>query len=206
MSLKKMLNSCKKRKMLFVERHGTQHFIDNGHMKFDISDIAPAWGVDDCIIALELTEDDLEKMEYGDVDASNYLSPDDPRLVDVHTIGISISFANMKVCPFFTSDKKVFFANTEELDLFKKVYGLKFQLNTEPNENHKEYELYVFSDSYCVGMIKPISINLKTLNKRLTEINDGVVKSLFAHFYDAGGQISMDDISESDADGDGGDD
>lgn len=206
MSLKKMLNSCKKQKKLFVEKHGSQHFIDNGHMKFDISDIAPAWGVDDCIIALELTEDDLEKMEYGDVDASNYLSPDDPRLVDVHTIGISISFANMEVRPFLTPDKKVFFANTEELNLFKKVYGLKFQLNTEPNEKHKEYGLYVFSDSYCVGMIKPISINLKMLNKRLTELNDGVVKSLFAHFYDVGGQISMDDISESDADGDGGDD
>lgn len=195
MSLKKMLNSCKKRKMLFVERHGTQHFIDNGHMKFDISDIAPAWGVDDCIIALELTEDDLEKMEYGDVDASNYLSPDDPRLVDVHTIGININFANMEVCPFLTPDKKVFFANTEELNLFKNVNRLKFQLNTEPNEKHKEYGLYVFSDSYCVGMIKPIFVNLESLNKCLGILKNGVARSLYTHFLDAGGQVSLDDMT-----------
>ena len=208
MSLKKMLNSCKKQKKLFVERHGSQHFLDNGHMKFDISDIAPAWSAEDCIIALELTKDDLEKMEYGDVDASNFLSPDDPRLIEVHTIGISICFANMEVCPFLTPDKKVFFVNTEELDLFKKVYGLKFKLNTEPNEKHREYGLYVFSDSYCVGMIKPIFVYLERLNKCLGILKEGVARSLYTHFLDAGGQVSLDDISNSDADdeADGGDD
>lgn len=208
MSLKKMLNSCKKQKKLFVERHGSQHFLDNGHMKFDISDIAPAWSAEDCIIALELTKDDLEKMEYGDVDASNFLSPDDPRLIEVHTIGISICFANMKVCPFLTPDKKVFFVNTEELDLFKKVYGLKFKLNTKPNEKHREYGLYVFSDSYCVGMIKPIFVYLERLNKYLGILKEGVARSLYTHFLDAGGQVPLDDISNSDADdeADGGDD
>ncbi len=208
MSLKKMLNSCKKQKKLFVERHGSQHFLDNGHMKFDISDIAPAWSAEDCIIALELTKDDLEKMEYGDVDASNFLSPDDPRLIEVHTIGISICFANMEVCPFLTPDKKVFFVNTEELDLFKKVHGLKFKLNTEPNEKHREYGLYVFSDSYCVGMIKPIFVYLERLNKCLGILKEGVARSLYTHFLDAGGQVSLDDISNSDADdeADGGDD
>ena len=208
MSLKKMLNSCKKQKKLFVERHGSQHFLDNGHMKFDISDIAPAWSAEDCIIALELTKDDLEKMEYGDVDASNFLSPDDPRLIEVHTIGISICFANMEVCPFLTPDKKVFFVNTEELDLFKKVHGLKFKLNTEPNEKHREYGLYVFSDSYCVGMIKPIFVYLERLNKCLGILKEVVARSLYTHFLDAGGQVSLDDISNSDADdeADGGDD
>lgn len=144
MSLKKMLNSCKKAKTLFVELHSSQHFLYNGHMKLDITDIAPMWGVDDCIIALELTEDDLEKMEYGDVNVNNNLNPDDPRLVDVVSIGISISNANMEIRPFLTPDKKVFFADTEELNLFKKINRLKFKLNTEPNEKHKEYGLCFF--------------------------------------------------------------
>ncbi len=192
MILKKMLAICKKNRTVCIDRCGSQMFLDGGCCGADITKVAPDWTPEDCRIALEIDPEEFENWythdaredgdDKGELDMNSY--------EDLERLRYSLNMDGMSVQPFRTSDGNAIFVNMEYLSPFKDE-GLKtYKFNPETKS------VYICRDSWCIGIVMPLMLDLKTMKDFASQLFNASANSLKRGLLDSGGQVSFDDLTE----------
>lgn len=194
MILKKMLQLCKKSKMIEIKYVGTQKFLSCGYVAMNISGIAPEWDTQDCAIALELDEDILDSysLVQGDVEngVNNVVMQTD--LLPAERLKYSLNVEGMPLQPFKLANGNIVFINMEYLAVFKGEENKTYKFHAR-NELPM---LHVFSEGMLIGIVSPLKMDMVEMYRFAKTLMECTRASAENRFLDKGGQVSLEDMEE----------
>ena len=198
MILTKILKLCKKKKLIQIVRYGSHKFLAAGTTAGYIDDDAADWTAEDCAIAIGVSEDEREgfiltEERYPALDVSDMQE------------AVPMKYEVARHQPFMLADKSVCFVKSEKLSVFDEVNNVRYYVGlicTEADSGKEEYRLIVASDTFPVGVIAPERVNLNAVKAFAKELSAGLAIAERIGFFDAGGQMEIEEPSEAESEDD----
>ena len=189
MIINKMLKLCKKKKMIQIVSYGRHKFLAAGATAGYIDDdTATKWTADDCAIAIGIAEDNRE----GYILTSATHPP-----IDVSSMqeAVPMKYSLENCQPFILEDKRAFIVRKDKLSVFDEVQNKRYYLGyiRVSDENVEDDKLIIASDNFPVGIITPERVNLNSLKLYAMELYSGLDMSEKKGFFDAGGQLEIEE-------------
>ena len=184
MILTKMLKQCKKNKHIQIIRYGDYDYLSDGSVAGCIDADVEDWTAEDCAAAIGIGDDERDK----------YIFP--PRKLSRITefenavpMEFSIELPSGTVIqPFMLSDKRIFFVQSEMLNIFDNINDKQYFLS---NSSVIHDTLFVMKGMFPIGLLKPMRVNLNKLSTYAAVLLTGLNASEEAAFFDAGGQMEI---------------
>ncbi|MCC8160093.1 MAG: hypothetical protein LIO53_02035 [Oscillospiraceae bacterium] len=184
--LQEMLKRCKKSKVVRIEFLGGYKYLSNGFVSACIENSAPKWTVDDCIIAIGVTEEEKEKYLITEEEKDNGKSFDRDALTQIQRMQYSLNVCGTSLQPFILPDDRVMFINMDLLAVFEKECGKQYLCDMKQPE-----KLYIASNGFVIGIVMPKELNLGSMEIFISELHKGIKTSKFEGYFDSGGQIDI---------------
>lgn len=193
MMLKKMLAFCKKAKNISIIFFGEQKFLSDGKMAAFIGEEAEEWKSKDCSIFLELGEaaDEQYKLKDGQINENPEINVTDMQRVEELKYSLNMDGTVLK--PFMLPDRKIFFVDMARMKVFENEHPKSYFCD-KVSENNKYPALVIARNTFPIGYVYPMKINLDTMKHFAQELNIGVEASAKTGFCDAGGQLTIEDV------------
>ena len=193
MILTQMLKLCKKKKIIQIISYGGCTFLSDGSTAGYIDEDTEDWTAEDCAAAIGIPEDVRE---------GYILAPARRLAIELAEMdeAIPMRFPIANGQPFMLKNGSVFFVKKEKLSVFDEVQNVRYFVGGIDDDD-TEPKLVITNNDFPVGVITPESVNLSKMKAYAQELYTGLDISEKNSFFDAGGQMEIEEPSEAESEG-----